>query len=432
MQSQNKSAGARALLDKSANYDTILLHMKNKGFKYLVLIFALLGVIMSFFIKKSESFFFLHPKSTETAVAPAVKPAPARPKYVRGIHLTSWITGSLKHRPYIDDLLTNTEINMLVIDIKEYEGEVYVPGVPELKNMGIYVNAIPDLKDYLAKLKSRGVYTIARIVVFKDNLMPRKKPELAVKNSEGGIWMDRRGLTWLDPYRKESWDYNIAIAEQAVDMGFDEIQFDYIRFPTDGNIKDCRYSQAHTTTTSAAALIDFLQEANKKLKAKGVNISIDVFGLTTTVTNDMGIGQHMVRMAQWVDYVSPMVYPSHYNKGEYGMPDPNLAPYKTVFLALEGAKKKFGGQTIKIRPWLQDFSLGSHYGKNEVLAQIQACYDNDIGEWILWNPRCVYTRTALKEKKFSGTYQKSENPNKLLGRVRPSSTTVRQNENTVQ
>ena len=114
-----------------------------------------------------------------------------------------------------------------------------------------------------------------------------------------------------------------------------------------------------------------------------------------------------------------MVYPSHYAKGEYGMPDPNLAPYKTVFLALEGAKKRFGGETIKIRPWLQDFSLGSHYGKNEVLAQIQACYDNDIGEWILWNPRCVYTRLALKEKKFSDTYVKSENPNKLLGRLHP-------------
>jgi hypothetical protein len=388
-------------------------YMRNKTLKFAIIGCVILAAISFLFIKRAETLLFFGAKSTETAAATEVKPAPVRPKYVRGIHLTSWVAGSSKYRAYLDELVTNSEINTVVIDIKEYEGEVYIPGVEELKELNIYVPAVPDIENYLSKLKAKGVYTIARIVVFKDNLMPRKKLNLAVKNPEGGVWKDRRGLTWLDPYRRENWDYNIRIAERAVDLGFEEIQFDYIRFPSDGNTRECRYSSAHSTTTTNAALVGFLQEANKRLKPTGANISIDVFGLTTTVRHDMGIGQNIVDMTEWVDYVSPMVYPSHYNKGEYGIPDPNSAPYKTVFLSMEGAKKRLGVNAGKLRPWLQDFSMGVHYGKNEVSAQIQACYDNDIGDWILWNPRCVYTRAALKEKRFSELYAKSENPVKI-------------------
>lgn len=399
-------------------------YMRNSSLKYAVIGAAIVSAVVFAFIKKADTLFFLNEKGTAAAQPQTPKPAPARPKYVRGIHITAWLAGTSKYRAYLDDLLSSTEINTVCIDIKEYEGEVYIPGVDELKELNIYVPAVPDIKDYVAKLKGRGIYTIARIVVFKDNLMPRKKQNLAVKNSEGGIWKDRRGLTWLDPFRRENWDYNIRIAEKAVDLGFDEIQFDYIRFPSDGNTKECRYSTAHTTTTSNAALVGFLQEAHKRLKPIGANISIDVFGLTTTVKHDMGIGQHMVDMTEWVDYVSPMVYPSHYNKGEYGIPDPNTAPYKTVYLSMEGAKKRLGDSAGKLRPWLQDFSLGAHYGKNEVLAQIQACYDNEIGDWLLWNPRCVYTKSALKEKKFSDVFEKSENPNKLLGRTSVQNSTA--------
>lgn len=388
----------------------------NKTMKVVSIVFAATIIAAILLVAKNGTGFVLWSEKDSSIEALARKAGPPRPKFVRGIHLTAWIAGSSKFRPVINELLDETELNTVVIDIKEYEGEVYIPGVKMVTENKTFTPAIPNIKDYLANLKKRNIYTVARIVVFKDNLMPRKRPELAVKDAEGEIWKDRSGRVWLDPYNKEVWNYNISIAEQAIDLGFDEIQFDYIRFPSDGNIRNCRYSQAHSTTASSGALVGFLKEANERLKSKGANISIDVFGLTTTVTHDMGIGQQMVQMTQWVDYVSPMVYPSHYNKGEYGIADPNTSPYKVVFIAMEGARKRLGLDTAKLRPYLQDFSMGHRYGKEEVRAQIQACYDNDIGDWLLWNPRCVYTRSALKGNDEENFYVKSKNINELLGR----------------
>ncbi|MEI8218239.1 MAG: putative glycoside hydrolase, partial [Elusimicrobiota bacterium] len=175
---------------------------------------------------------------------------PHKPTYVRGIHLTAWIAGSPKLRAPITKMLTETELNTVVVDIKEYEGEVYIPGVKQADEAGTFVKAVPDMEKYIADLKSKGIYTIARIVVFKDALLPKKHPELGVKTPEGKLWKDHRGLTWLDPTNKAVWDYNIAIAERAIELGFEEIQFDYIRFPSDGNIKTCRYSVAHSTTAA--------------------------------------------------------------------------------------------------------------------------------------------------------------------------------------
>jgi hypothetical protein len=317
-------------------------------------------------------------------------------KYIRGIHLSAWISGSEKHRKTLMDLLENTELNTVVIDIKEYEGQVYIDGIKIANANNAYCKAIPDLEKYISDLKEKGIYTIARIVVFRDNTMARKNPELAVKNPDQTIWTDRNGAAWLDPYNKYTWNYNIDIAERAADIGFDEIQFDYIRFPSDGNTKNCRYSKPHSAIEALNALVGFLKEANNRLKTKGVKISIDVFGLTTTALDDMGIGQKIVEMSKWVDYVCPMLYPSHYKKGNYGIADPNKEPYKIVYTSLEGASKRIDKK--KLRPWLQDFSLGHKYGKDEVRAQIQACYDNNIDSWLLWNPGCVYTKDALKKQ----------------------------------
>ncbi|MDR3256214.1 MAG: putative glycoside hydrolase [Endomicrobium sp.] len=334
----------------------------------------------------------------------------AKEKYVRGIHLSAWVSGSEKYRNVAAALFNNTELNTAVIDIKEYEGEVYIDGIKIVNLNDAYVKAIPNLEKYIADLKEKGVYTIARIVVFRDNTMTRKNPELAVKNPDGTIWVDRKGVAWLDPYNKNSWDYNLQIAQRAVNIGFEEIQFDYIRFPSDGNTKNCCYSKPHSTVEASKALVGFLKEANKRLKAKDkdAKISIDVFGLTTTASDDMGIGQKIVEMTQWVDYVSPMVYPSHYEKWNYGIVEPNKEPYKIVYYALEGALKRIPNE--KLRPWLQDFSLGYKYGKNEVRAQVQACYDNKVGSWLLWNPRCIYTKDALKGQEDENTYQQSDPP----------------------
>jgi hypothetical protein len=323
-------------------------------------------------------------------------------KFIRGIHLSALISGSKKHRRIVSDLFDNTELNTAVIDIKECEGKVYVDGVKIVNASGAYAKVVPDLKKYISDLKGKGVYTIARIVVFRDNTITRKNPEFAVKNPDGTIWTDRKGVAWLDPYNKDAWDYNLQIAERAVSIGFDEIQFDYIRFPSDGNTKNCCYSKTHSAAEALKALVDFLKESNRRLKTKGAKISIDVFGLTTTATDDMGIGQKIVEMTEWVDYVSPMVYPSHYGKWNYGIAEPNKEPYKVVYFALADALKRIPAE--KIRPWLQDFSLRYKYSRDEVKAQIQACYDNKVSSWLLWNPKCVYTKDALKRKDDDTVY----------------------------
>ncbi|MDR2192373.1 MAG: putative glycoside hydrolase [Endomicrobium sp.] len=336
--------------------------------------------------------------------------APEPTKYIRGIHLTAFISAVNKHRNAVMELFDATELNAAVIDVKELEGQVYIDGVKTaVANGASFSKALPNLDQYLAKLKEKEVYSIARIVVFRDNLMPRKKTKWAVKKADGSLWTDRKGITWLDPYNEEVWDYSIEIAERAVDLGFDEIQFDYIRFPSDGDISKCRYlNKDHNKDTAAKALIGFLKKANDKLKAKNAKISIDVFGLTTTADDDMGIGQKIVEMSEYVDYVSPMVYPSHYNKGAYAIADPNKAPYKTVYKAMEGAIKRLPAE--KMRPWLQDFTMGYKYGKEEVRAQIQACYDNGVGAWLLWNARCVYTRDALKDNDAEMSFEQSDPP----------------------
>ena len=325
------------------------------------------------------------------------------PDMVKGMHLTVFASASQVHKTRTDDLLNNTEMNAVVIDIKEIDGKISVKNVADGLS---YSTDIPSVLPYLKNVKSRGMYAIARIVVFRDNVMPRKRPGLAVKNPDGTLWQDKKKFTWLNPYKQEAVDYILELAEKTADMGFDEIQFDYIRFPSDGNTKLCRYGVEHSSVTASAKIVDFLKQARKRLSPKGIKISIDVFGLTTTEKSDMGIGQKIVEMTEQVDYVSPMIYPSHYNNGEYGIPNPNKEPYRTVYIALQGAKKRIPAE--KLRPWLQDFSLkGVPYGPKEINAQIQACYDCGIKTWLLWNSACKYTKAGLKYKENQYSYTKT-------------------------
>lgn len=324
-------------------------------------------------------------------------------KNVKGIHLSIYAAASAKLRDRFNDLLDTTELNTVVIDIKEIDGHISVKNVA---NDLAYSKSVPDISSYLSYVKSKGLYAIARIVVFRDNVMPRKRPDLAVKTPEGNLWQDRKNMTWLNPYNQEAVNYIIDLAEKTADMGFDEIQFDYIRFPSDGKTSLCRYGVNHSSATAPAAIVDFLRQARQRLSPKGIKISIDVFGLTTTEKTDMGIGQKIVDMSEFVDYISPMVYPSHYANGEYGIPNPNKEPYRTVYIAMQGAKKRIPVE--KIRPWLQDFSMkGVKYGPKEIQAQIQACYDCGIETWMLWNAACKYTKTGVKAKEEEDTYTKT-------------------------
>ncbi len=322
------------------------------------------------------------------------------PLQVKGIHLTSWAAGSKKYRELLEIILDTTQVNAVVIAIKEYQGEVYIR-VKESQELKTYVNAIPDLPDFIKKLKEKNVYTIARIVLFKDDLFARRRPELSVKNKDGSIWTDNRNIAWVDPYRKEVWDYNLSIAEKAAEIGFDEIQFDYIRFPSDGKTAECQYSVIHSTVSANKALVDFLEKAKKRLQSKKVKISTCLFGLTTTVAHDLGIGQNIETMAKYVDYICPMIYPSHYALGELGYKIPEKNPYEIVAKSIIYAKGRLKDNAYKIRPYLQDFSLNYPYKEREVRDQLKACRDNGVDTWLLWNPVSRYTLAAIKKDCYS-------------------------------
>lgn len=334
--------------------------------------------------------------STTTAPTPIIDKENA----IRAIHVTAWKAGSPKYRKELNRLFSASIINAVVIDIKEFEGQVYLPGISVAEKARAYESAMPDIAVWLEALKKRGIYTVARIVVFKDNIMPRKNKGIAVRNMHGELWFDRNKITWLDPYNPDAWRYNLLIALQASKLGFDEVQFDYIRFPTDGDLKMMRFSKPYSRDAAAKALVEFLRQARQLLSPLGTKISIDVFGLTTSVNTGMGIGQLLGPMSEQVDIVCPMIYPSHYARGEYGLANPNDVPYKTISYALKDAIKTLGPEgSKKLRPYLQDFSLkgrGIRYGVKEVRAQIQASVDLGIPSWTLWNARCSYTWEALK------------------------------------
>ncbi|MGE5559612.1 MAG: putative glycoside hydrolase [Chloroflexota bacterium] len=321
-----------------------------------------------------------------------------QPVEVRGIYMTGYTAGSTSRVDALIKLIDETELNAVVIDIKEDTGQIsYRMDEPKVEaTPGAAVPKIRDIDELLSKLHAHGIYPIARIVTFKDNVFANANPDLAVHTSAGGVWRDRTGQGWLNPYKKETWDYAIAVAKNAVKHGFREIQFDYVRFPSDGNVKDMVFPGTDERT-HREVIRDFLKYANEQLTPLGVFVSADVFGLVTAAKDDLTIGQQYEDIIANVDYVCPMVYPSHYGPGNYGLPDPNRAPYETVLRAMEDALRRQGDSKAIVRPWLQDFSLGYKYGPAEVRAQIKAVYDAGLKEWILWNPYNKYTEGALEK-----------------------------------
>lgn len=321
-------------------------------------------------------------------------------KSVRGIHLSSWGSGSRKLRRELIARINNSVINTVVVAVKEVDGKVYIPGVETAHKYGAYTPAIAQPEEMLKDFKEAGLYTVARIVVFKDKVLPLARKDLAVRTPDGGVWRAAKGATWLDPYNKEVWAYTLDVAERAARLGFDEIQFDYIRYPTEGRTALCRYAKQHTAKNAIANLKDFLVYARGRLKPYNVKISVDVFGLTTTAKDDMGIGQDIKTMAQNVDYVYPMMYPSHYYAGEYNLKNPNSQPYKVIDRGLKDALKRLGPDYAKLRPYLQDFNMGWHYGPHEVRAQIIAARRNMLESWVLWNSSNRYNWEALTPQSF--------------------------------
>lgn len=340
------------------------------------------------------------PPQEEASPAPPAPTRPSfkRPEHVRGIYATGWVAGSPKRLEELLALIRETELNTLVVDIKDNTGRLtYDSRLPEVVAAKAGSRRVHDLEGLLGRLAEEGVYPIARIVVFEDPVLAPAQPERAVRTKDGGVWRTRKGQAWLDPYNRANWDYVLAIAEEVAGKGFPEIQFDYVRFPSDGNAKNMVFPAADGTSP-ADTIAAFLAYATERLHGRGVEVSADVFGLTSTAQDDMGIGQVIEKVAAEVDYISPMVYPSHYGPGNYGLADPDAHPYETVYKSLSDAVYRTEGLRAQVRPWLQDFSLGHKYGPREVRAQIQAAYDAGLTDWLLWNPASRFTPGALEKE----------------------------------
>lgn len=325
-----------------------------------------------------------------------------QPDAVRGIYANAWAAGSQARMDELLDLAQRTEVNSVVIDIKDASGFLsHRTEVPLANEIGATREVrIADLPALLDRLEQEGVYPIARIVIVKDPIVAKYRPELAVQDTAGGVWIDSKGIVWLNPYSKEVWDYHVAIAREVALMGFPEIQFDYVRFP-DAPQEDLARAvfPGADGRSRSAAIRELLQYARSELADLGVQVTADVFGMTTSVRRDVGIGQLWESFIDVVDVALPMVYPSHYWEGSFGFENPNARPYEIVRRAVSDAVQRSAevegaGRT---RPWLQDFSLGAPpYAGAEVRAQIQATYDAGVDEWVLWNPSSRYTVSALE------------------------------------
>ncbi len=319
---------------------------------------------------------------------------------VKGIYLTGYTAGSKPRRTKLINLVEQTELNAVVIDVKDYSGRIFFDtNVPLINEVGAEDIRIPDLKDWLQELKQKGIYTIARITVFQDPYLAEKRPDIALKSKAGGIWRDYKGLTWVDPTQKLVWDYNLDLAKEAIKLGFDEINFDYIRFPSDGNIKQIVYANLGNATFEGKSKVmaGFYQYVDKTLKFEPVITSADLFGMVLWRSDGLNIGQRFEDAALYFDYISPMVYPSHYPDGFENFANPAEHPYEIVYRTLVRANDLPDNHyRAKIRPWLQDFDLGATYTPAMINLQKQASYDAGGHGWMLWNASNYYTEGGLE------------------------------------
>ncbi|WP_110929094.1 putative glycoside hydrolase [Bacillus massiliglaciei] len=330
------------------------------------------------------------------------------PDSVRGIYVTGHSAGGSKLNELVQ-YVDQTELNAMVIDIKDDYGNItYQPEESDSPYKGIGKDYIKDPSKMLDQLEKKKIYPIARIVVFKDTVLAKEKPEWSFQEGDE-LWKNGRGESFVNPFIKDVWDYNVGIAIEAAKMGFQEIQFDYVRFPEGFENKDeeLKYgmgeyeeSKMDNVQKRVQAVTDFVSYAKEKLEPYGVKVSVDIFGYTATLPEAPGIGQNFTKISENVDVISSMIYPSHWTS-YFGIDKPDLEPYKITaeYAKLENKKRDEMESAPISRPWLQDFTaayLGTgnykRYGKNEVEDQIKALNDNGIKEYLLWNAANRYTK----------------------------------------
>lgn len=348
------------------------------------------------------------------------------PAVIKAIYATSWSAGSESRIAALIKLIKETELNAIVIDVKAFDGYVaYDIENPEVERYGAKEIRIPRINALLKRLHDEGIYVIARITVFQDPVLAKARPELAIRDSRtGGTWYDHKKLAWIDPAAKEAWDYNVAIAKDVGARGFDELNFDYIRFASDGDLSAMEFPVfAATSTLKRTVIKNFFAHLRENLPKE--TLSVDLFGLTTVNHGDLGIGQTIEDAFQYFDVVAPMTYPSHYASGFLGYKNTGAHPYEVMKYSMENAVRRLlvpagngMNATTKLRPWVQDFDLGADYDAEKVRAQMQAVYDayecppipqnatstpvcskearlQKHGGWMMWSPSNVYTREAL-------------------------------------
>jgi hypothetical protein len=331
--------------------------------------------------------------------APPLEPPP-RP--VHAIYVNAWAFGSRRFYDLIR-LIEGTEVNSFVIDIKDDTGYLtYRSSVPTAIGIGANTQLrAPDTRARLRAMQARGIHPIARIVVAKDPLLARQRPAWAIHDVHGGPWLDRQGRPWVDAYTDSVWAYAAALGAEAVRMGFDELQFDYVRFPDEprSRLATAVFPGRRGKEDSEQGVTRSLRLLRDRVKPLGVPFTIDVFGLTTSAEDDMGIGQKWESLVSSADVVLPMVYPSHYGPGSYGYDRPNAEPYAIIRRAMEDALRR--SSTIhapaEIRPYIQAFTLGPpRYTPDLVREQIRAAEELGIDGWVMWNPRSDYDREYFR------------------------------------
>ncbi len=317
---------------------------------------------------------------------------------VRAIYSTAQYAASDELWGELIDIADRTEINAIVLDLKDSTGSVYYDTqVPMATQIGAKA-PLYDIEARLAELEEKDIYSIARIVVFEDPVLAEARNDLAIHDvTTGGLWTTWNGLAWVNAHESEVWQYNIALALEAAELGFDEIQLDYIRFPSDGLLENADYGPEYADRTRLDAITGFLSEMQAALKPTGSLLAVDIFGIALLEDDDAGIGQNFAAIAPLVDVVCPMIYPSHFYPGEMGFDIPNNHPYDVILQSLQRGEDLVPEARDKLRPWLQDFSYGEgiEYGAPEVAAQIQAAEDFGASGWMIWAPDNVYSEAAF-------------------------------------
>ncbi|MGL4363011.1 MAG: putative glycoside hydrolase [Cellulosilyticaceae bacterium] len=326
------------------------------------------------------------------------------PDKVKAVYLPAGYMSKLDN---IIEVANTTEVNAVVIDIKDDNGYLtFSTDNEKLQNMQKKQPPIKDIQEVMNKLYENNIYPIARIVTFKDSVVDKMYPERMVKRKDGTVYSTSKGEKWLDPYDKNNWDYILDVCQEAINLGFKEIQFDYIRFHESMSLEICDFPEDKTKIEIITEFVDYVYD---KLHAQGVVVSADVFGTIITSKVDAEIvGQDYKELLKRLDYICPMIYPSHYGPGSFGIEYPDLDPYSLILIAMQYSNNIMkeiprAERRAQVRPWLQDFTASwvkphQVYGDQQLREQINACYDALTDEWILWNAAAQYSVGGLEKE----------------------------------